>query len=70
MDREADQLAEAIRRSLDQGRPVWLLLGNYEREDDPRYQVDRHLFHALAAEDITLEIVDPSVGLARLRPVE
>jgi uncharacterized membrane protein len=70
LDREAAQLADAIRRMLDQGRPAWLLLGNYEQQDDPRYRVDRHLFRALAAADITLEIVDPSMGLARLRPVE
>jgi hypothetical protein len=70
LDREAAQLAEAIHRTLDQGRPVWLLLGNYEQESDPRYRVDRHMFRALDAADITLEIADPSVGLARLRPVE
>ncbi|UCG34355.1 MAG: glycosyltransferase family 39 protein [Phycisphaerales bacterium] len=70
LDREAAQLADAIRRMVDQGRPVWLLLGNYEQEDDPRYRVDRHLFRALDDANITLEIVDTSVGLARLRPVE
>jgi len=66
LDAEAEHLAGTVRNLLKGVRPAWLLIRPYAEGDDRAYQVDRHLFRALSAAGIVVEVVDQHLGLARL----
>jgi hypothetical protein len=66
LDADAQRLAYVVRDVLESGRPAWLLIRPYAGSEDPAYQVDRHLFQALSAAGVVMEVVDQPLGLAKL----